>query len=176
MYCPVRSFKGDFCNRSFGKVYGWVCNLTRWGKCCNKSCSYEIQASENAQKVRGSLFLASILHHWKIKGLLQNFDFVAALIILNTLSCIFATSHVFIRKNALISTKMQTAILIIWRPSKFGTIPRAMYMDKENTLWKLSCVLLTRAKRAKCHAACKLSELCEFLHAACYINFARLPA
>ena len=54
--------------------------------------------------------------------------------------------------------------------------PRAMYMDKENTLWKLSCVLLTRAKRAKCHAACKLSELCEFLHAACNINFASLPA
>ena len=56
------TFLVDFCNRSFGKVYGWVCNLTRWGKCCNKSCSYEIQASENAQKVRESLFLASILH------------------------------------------------------------------------------------------------------------------
>ena len=96
--------------------------------------------------------------------MLQKFVFVASpsFFILNALSCIFATSHVFIQKNALISTKMQTAILIIWRPSKFGTIPRAMYMDKENTLWKLSCVLLTRAKRAKCHAACKLFELREF--------------
>ena len=61
--CPVRDKKGRFCNRSFSKVYGWVCNLTRCGKCCGKSCSYEILVSENAPKVRGSLFLAAILHH-----------------------------------------------------------------------------------------------------------------
>ena len=27
--CPVRDKKGRFCNRSFSKVYGWVCNLPR---------------------------------------------------------------------------------------------------------------------------------------------------
>ena len=37
--------------------------MTRCGKCCGKSCSYEILVSENAPKVRGSLFLAAILHH-----------------------------------------------------------------------------------------------------------------
>ena len=61
--CPVRDKKRRFCNRSFGKVYGWVYNLTRCGKCCGKSCSYENRASGNAPKVRWSLFLAPILHH-----------------------------------------------------------------------------------------------------------------
>ena len=60
----ARSFWRGFCNRSCSKVYGWVCNLTRCGKCCGKSWSYEIWVSENVPKVRGSLFLASILHHF----------------------------------------------------------------------------------------------------------------
>ena len=56
------TFLVDFCNRSCSKFYGWVCNLTRWCKYCGKSCSYKNRASGNVPKVRGSLFLASILH------------------------------------------------------------------------------------------------------------------
>ena len=71
LFYLARSFWRGFCNRCCSKVYGCVCNLTRCGKCCGKSCIYEILMSENAPKVRGSLFLAPILHHWIFKPLFK---------------------------------------------------------------------------------------------------------
>ena len=96
-------------------------------------------------------------------GLLQNSTFVACpmlyfpytFLYIRHFSCLYTEKCTHFYENADGYFDYLTSVQV-WNN------PRAMYMDKENTLWKLSCVLLTRAKRAKCHAACKLSELCEF--------------
>ena len=96
-------------------------------------------------------------------GLLQNSTFVTCpmlyfpytFLYIRHFSCLYTEKCTHFYENADGYFDYLTSVQV-WNN------PPAMYMDKENTLWKLSCVLLTRAKRAKCHAACKLFELCEF--------------
>ena len=55
--------KEDLLNRSFSRFYGRVCNLTSLQNLSGESAGYKNRTSANAQKVRGSLFLAAMLHH-----------------------------------------------------------------------------------------------------------------
>ena len=73
--------------------------------------------------------------------MLQKFVFVASpsFFILSTLSCIFATSHVFIRKIYANFYENADGYFDYLTSVQVWNNPRAMYMDKENTLWKLSC-------------------------------------